>query len=56
MGSALNYNAGVVPLGGQTQVIGVVNGELKVFKVDGLVLGELDAEQADVTSGDGGFT
>jgi hypothetical protein len=34
----------------------VVGGELKVFEVDGLILGELDVEQGDVASGDGGFT
>jgi hypothetical protein len=33
----------------------VVGGELKVFKVDDLVLGELDVEQADVTGGDDEF-
>jgi hypothetical protein len=33
----------------------VVGDELNVFKVDGLVLGEPDAEQVDVTGGDGGF-
>jgi hypothetical protein len=33
----------------------VVSDELKVLEVDGLVSGELDAEQADVTGGSGGF-
>jgi hypothetical protein len=34
----------------------VVSGEFKVFEVDGLILGELDVEQAAVIGGDGGFT
>jgi hypothetical protein len=33
----------------------VVGDELEIFEVDGLALGELDAEQVDVTGGDGGF-
>jgi hypothetical protein len=33
----------------------VVGDELKVRAVDGLILGELDAKQADVGSGNGGF-
>jgi hypothetical protein len=44
------------PLGWQTQVVGAVGDELKVFKVDGLILVEIDAEQADVTDDDGEFT
>jgi hypothetical protein len=35
---------------------GAVGDELKVFKVDGLILVEIDAEQADVTDDDGEFT
>jgi hypothetical protein len=34
----------------------VVDDELKVFKVDGLALGELDAKEVDVAGSDGGFT
>jgi hypothetical protein len=34
----------------------VVNDELEVFEEDGLILGELDTEQEDVTGGDSGFT
>jgi hypothetical protein len=34
----------------------VVSDEFEVFKEDGLVLGELNAEQEDVTGGDSGFT
>jgi hypothetical protein len=43
------------PRRGQTQVVKVVGDELKVRAVDGLILGELDAKQADVASGNGGF-
>jgi hypothetical protein len=38
-----------------TQVVGLISDELKVFAADGLVLGELDTKQVDVTGGDGGF-
>jgi hypothetical protein len=34
----------------------VVGGELKVLDVDGLIFGELDFEQVDVTGVDGGLT
>jgi hypothetical protein len=39
-----------------TQVVGLIDDELKVFEADGLALGELDTEQVDVIGGDGGFT
>jgi hypothetical protein len=43
------------PLRCQIQVVGAVGNELKVFKVGGLILGELNTEQEDVTDGNGGF-
>jgi hypothetical protein len=43
----------VPPLQCWVQVVRVVDDELEE---DGLVFGELDAEQEDVTGGDGGFT
>jgi hypothetical protein len=40
----------------QTHVVEVVDDELKVLEVDGLVSGELDAKQGDATGGGSRFT
>jgi hypothetical protein len=37
------------------QVVEVVCDELKVLQANGLILGELNAEQRDATNGGGGF-
>jgi hypothetical protein len=34
----------------------VIGDELEVLKADGLIWGDLDAKQVDVTDDDGGFT
>jgi hypothetical protein len=56
VGHAPDYRSGVNHLGCWARVVGAVDDELNVFKVDGLILGELDTKQADVVGSDGGFT
>jgi hypothetical protein len=55
-GPCPDHGTGVIPLGQQTQVVEVVDDELKILEVDGLVSGELDAEQGDDAGGGDGST
>jgi hypothetical protein len=56
VGHSPDHGTGVIHIGQHTEVVEVVDDELKVLEADGLISGEIDAKQGDVTGGGDRFT